>query len=352
VSAGPLEALLDALHATGPGRLLRGVLARSRLLHAAAGALADTRASAALVPWAVRTWGVDLADADVPADGFPSFNAFFARGLRPGARAIEPDPFALVSPADGHACARAPLGEGDRLPVKGASATLAELLADAALARAYRGGAAAIVRLYLPDCHRTHFPCDGTPGAPRSVPGTHHAMTPRAGNDVPWLARNSRAVTLLETATFGRLVLVEGLLRHELALEERLRAIERALRLRQLGARAPHVGRVFGVGQMLGIFGAVLRERACQRGLLLLKRVLLTFVVDLDEDLPRLHPIAEVGQDGAHRAFGFRRHRHLVHGSQGTNHVDRSTNGVALHRHHRHLFGLTIGCSSPCGVGA
>jgi phosphatidylserine decarboxylase len=34
-------------------------------------------------------------------------------------------------------------------------------------------------------------------------------MTPRAGNDVPWLARNSRAVTLLETATFGRLVLVD-----------------------------------------------------------------------------------------------------------------------------------------------
>jgi hypothetical protein len=43
---------------------------------------------------------------------------------------------------------------------------------------------------------------------------------------------------------------------------------------------------------MLGIFGAVLRERACQRGLLLLERVLLTFVVELDEDLPRLHPIA------------------------------------------------------------
>jgi phosphatidylserine decarboxylase len=205
----PLEALLDALHATGPGRLVRGALARSRLLHAAAGALADTRASAALVPRAARAWGIDLGEAEVPEGGFPSFNAFFARALRPGARPVDPDPAALVSPADGHASARAPLGPDDRLPVKGVPATVAELLADPALAREYQGGAALLFRLFLPDCHRTCFPCDGTPGIARRIPGAHHAMTPRPGNDVPWLARNARAVTLLEAPRFGRLALVD-----------------------------------------------------------------------------------------------------------------------------------------------
>jgi hypothetical protein len=34
-------------------------------------------------------------------------------------------------------------------------------------------------------------------GPARRVPGAHHAMTPRPGNDVPWLARNARAVTLV-----------------------------------------------------------------------------------------------------------------------------------------------------------
>jgi len=209
VTAARLEALLGALHGTAPGRLVRGALARSRFLHAAVGALADARGSAALVPWAVRSFGVDLGEAEVPAGGFPTFNAFFARALRPGARPIDPDPAALVSPADGQACARAPLGEDDRLPVKGSAASLAELLADAELARAYRGGAAALFRLYLPDCHRTHFPCDGLPAPPRRVAGEHHAMTPRPGNDVPWLARNARSVTLLETPRFGRVALVD-----------------------------------------------------------------------------------------------------------------------------------------------
>jgi phosphatidylserine decarboxylase len=207
--SGRLEALVGAPHPTPPRRRVRGALARSRLLHVAAGAFAETRASAALVPWAARAWGVELGEAEVPEGGFPTFNAFFARALRPGARPVDPDPAALVSPADGHASALAPLGPADRLPVKGAAVTLPELLADADLARAYRGGAALLFRLYLPDGHRTCFPCDGTPGPARRVPGAHHAMTPRPGNDVPWLARNARAVTLVEAPRFGRLALVD-----------------------------------------------------------------------------------------------------------------------------------------------
>lgn len=204
-----IEAALDWLQASPAGRRVQGALARSHFLHLAVGAFADTRASAALVPWFARRYGVNLAEAAVPPGGFATFNDFFARPLAPGARRVDPDPATLVSPADGHACALGALGPADRLPVKGVSATLGELLSDEDLARAYRGGAAAVFRLYLPDCHRTVFPCDGTPGEPRRVPGEHHALTPRPGNDGPWLARNARTVTLLETARFGRLALVD-----------------------------------------------------------------------------------------------------------------------------------------------
>src|SRR5262245_36158523 len=49
----------------------------------------------------VRAYRVDLSDCEIPAGGFASFNEFFTRPLRAGARPVDPDPGALVSPADG-----------------------------------------------------------------------------------------------------------------------------------------------------------------------------------------------------------------------------------------------------------
>ena len=102
---------------------------------------------------------------------------------------------------------------------------------------------------------------------------------------------------------------------------------------------------------MLWIGRAVLRERARERRLLLLRRVLLPLVVEPDEHLPGLHTIAEIGQDGAHRAVCFRRYRDLVDGCEGADHVNRPANRIALHGHDRHLFGLAIGRSGLGRVG-
>ena len=79
---------------------------------------------------------------------------------------------------------------------------------------------------------------------------------------------------------------------------------------------------------MLRVGRAVLRERAGERRLLLLVGVLLLLVVELDQHLAGRHAIAEIGEDGAHGAFGFGRNRHLVHGGQGADDVHRSANGV------------------------
>jgi phosphatidylserine decarboxylase len=225
---GGVESLLDWLHASAVGRSVRAVASRSRLLHRAVELAADSRASARLVPWAARRYGIDLSEAVVPPGGFPSFNAFFTRALRPGTRPMDRDVRALVSPGDGHLLVVAPLGDDVRLAVKGVSAPLAAMLGDAALAAAYRGGAAAVLRLYVADCHRLVFPCAGVPSAPRLLPGDHHAVTPRRGNDVPFLALNRRAVSLLETDGFGQLALVDvggflvGSIRHLYAPGERV----------------------------------------------------------------------------------------------------------------------------------
>lgn len=225
---GRVEGLLAWLHASPLGRRARAVASRSRLLHRAVELAADSRLSARLVPWAARRYGIDLSEAEVPPDGFATFNAFFTRALRPGARPVDADPRALVSPGDGHLLVVAPLADDVRLAVKGAAAPLATVLGDAALAAAYRGGAAAVLRLYVPDCHRLVFPCAGVPSAARLLGGGYHAVTPRPGNDVPFLALNRRAVSVLETDRFGRLALVDvggflvGSIRHLYVPERRV----------------------------------------------------------------------------------------------------------------------------------
>jgi phosphatidylserine decarboxylase len=204
-----VERLLDWLHVDPLGRRLRPCLTRSRLLHAAVERLADARASARLVPWAVRSWGIDLSEAEVPPGGFPTLNALFTRAHRPGARPVDPDPAVLASPADARLLAAAPVDADARLEVKGVAYDAAGLLADPALARGYAGGAALVFRLYLADVHRLAFPCDGLVSAPRLVPGDYESVSPRPGHRAPVLQRNRRTVTTLETARFGRLALVD-----------------------------------------------------------------------------------------------------------------------------------------------
>jgi phosphatidylserine decarboxylase len=204
-----VERLLDWLHASPIGRRLRPLLTGSRLLHAAVERLADAPASARLVPWAVRSGGIDLAEAVVPRGGFPTLNALFTRTLRPGARPVDPDPSTLVSPADARLLAVTPLDDGARFEVKGVFYDAATLLADAALAHRYAGGAALIFRLYLADGHRLAFPCEGVVSAPRLIPGGHESVSPRPGHPGPVLQRNRRTVTTLDTRRFGRLALVD-----------------------------------------------------------------------------------------------------------------------------------------------
>jgi hypothetical protein len=93
---------------------------------------------------------------------------------------------------------------------------------------------------------------------------------------------------------------------------------------------------------MLRIGRAVLRERAGERGLLLVGTVLLLLAVESDDRFTRLHAIAEVGQDAADFAIGFRRDRHLIDGREGPDDVDAATHRFLLHRLDAHAFGRGV----------
>ncbi len=197
------------LYGTPTGRLVRPLLLHNRLLHAAVGAWLSSPASRRRIPDFIRDARVCVEECERPPASYESFNAFFTRRLRPGCRPLDPDEDALLAPGDGKLWVGPIDGPDAVVTVKGIIVPIAELLADDALAARYTGGTACVLRLYLGDYHRVHFPADGVAGVPRPVPGHHYSVSPFPENDVDFYLRNVRTVTMLASDRFGAIALVD-----------------------------------------------------------------------------------------------------------------------------------------------
>lgn len=198
----PVTALSHAL----PHRLLSS-LAR-RLAYSR-----SPRVSRWLIDTVVRRFDVDLSEAaEADPRAYPSFNAFFTRALRPGVHVADPDPRALLMPADGRISQCGPIGHPDQrgriFQAKGQSFTAAELLGDEADAAAFDSGLFATVYLSPRDYHRVHMPWTGTLRETVHVPGRLFSVGPAAVRHVPRLfARNERLVCHFDT-DFGPMAMV------------------------------------------------------------------------------------------------------------------------------------------------
>jgi len=182
-------------------------LPRKRLSRAL-GRLASSRAPQALVDAAVaafaRAYDVDLSEVDMPAGGFRTFDEFFTRRLLEGARVVDPDPTALVSPADGRIEDLGEITANGELIVKGQSYTASALLGDSDAARAYERGHYFIVYLSPRDYHRVHAPTCGSVQCVRYVPGTLFPVNRIGTEFVPQLfARNERLAIVQESVVHG-----------------------------------------------------------------------------------------------------------------------------------------------------
>lgn len=162
-----------------------------------------------LIDTVTKKFNVDLAEAAEPDPrAYPSFNAFFTRALKPGARVADPNPRALLMPADGHISQCGAVEDGRIFQAKGQSFTAAELLGDAAAAEPFRNGLFATVYLSPRDYHRVHMPWTGTLRETVHVPGRLFSVGTDAVANVPRLfARNERLVCHFDT-DFGPMVSV------------------------------------------------------------------------------------------------------------------------------------------------
>ena len=157
-----------------------------------------------LIDTVTRKFGVDLGEAAQPdAKSYPTFNAFFTRALKPGARVADPDPRVLLMPADGRISQCGPIENGHIFQAKGHSFTAAELLGDAEAAKPFENGLFATVYLSPKDYHRVHMPWTGTLRETVHVPGRLFSVGTAAVATVPRLfARNERLVCHFDTS-FG-----------------------------------------------------------------------------------------------------------------------------------------------------
>jgi phosphatidylserine decarboxylase len=176
--------------------------APKRLMTGFAGAFAGTRDSAltaAAIRWFVARYGVDMSEAANPdLASYDSFNAFFTRALKPGARPLAQAD--LVCPVDG-AISQFGAIDGERIfQAKGYDYSATALLGgDAALAAQFRGGHFATLYLSPKDYHRIHMPCAGRLLRMLHVPGELFSVNPATARSVPGLfARNERVVCVFE----------------------------------------------------------------------------------------------------------------------------------------------------------
>lgn len=178
-----------------------------RLLSSLARSLAysdNPRLSRWLIDTVTAKFGVDLAEAANPDPrSYPTFNQFFTRALKPGARVPDADPDTLLMPADGRISQLGRIEGGRIFQAKGQSFTAAQLLGGDADAAPFHDGLFATVYLSPKDYHRVHMPWTGTLRETVHVPGRLFSVGPAAVSRVPGLfARNERLVCHFDTS-FG-----------------------------------------------------------------------------------------------------------------------------------------------------
>jgi phosphatidylserine decarboxylase len=139
---------------------------------------------------------------------FPTFNAFFTRELADGARPLDPDPNAFVSPSDGRISECGRITNDRILQAKGHHFSIRALLGGDAAAAEFANGFFHTIYLAPRDYHRVHMPLSGTLQRMIHVPGRVFSVSPATVRQVPNLfARNERVVSLFDTA-HGPLALV------------------------------------------------------------------------------------------------------------------------------------------------
>ncbi|MEX2579068.1 MAG: phosphatidylserine decarboxylase [Verrucomicrobiales bacterium] len=191
------------------GWFLEAIIKR-RWFSALYGRWADCACSASEIAPFIERFRVDPEEFRDPPESFRTFNEFFHRRLKPGARPLPDSEKAVCFPADGRHLLVPDLSRRQTLYAKGQRFDLAELLGDPDLAERYQTGTAVISRLCPTDYHRFHFPLGGTNGESKPIDGSLYSVNPIAlARQLGRLWKNKRRLTVVSKSAVGDYLFLE-----------------------------------------------------------------------------------------------------------------------------------------------
>ena len=202
---GRQDSFLARLYGSKAGRLLLKPLV-SPVVSRVAGAFLNTRLSTVLIKPFIRSNGIDMTQYE--AVRYRSYNEFFSRKIRQACRPMDRDPAHLIAPCDSKLTVL-PITADSVFTLKHTPYTVESLLRSDALAKKYEGGYALIFRLTVDDYHRYCYIADGQKGENVHIPGVLHTVNPVANDYFPIYKENARAYSILHSAAFGDVLMME-----------------------------------------------------------------------------------------------------------------------------------------------
>jgi phosphatidylserine decarboxylase len=192
------------------GRFALNALVKRAIVSRFYGWKMSQRGSAIRVLPFIVDYNLDVDEFARKPYSFRSFNEFFYRALKEGARPVAAGDRVAVLPADGRHLALPDVSAADSFYAKGQRFDLAAFLGDAELAREFAGGSLLISRLCPVDYHRFHFPVAGLPGELRLVNGFLYSVSPIAlRRNLAYLWENKRMITVVDSPVFGKVAVCE-----------------------------------------------------------------------------------------------------------------------------------------------
>lgn len=158
-----------------------------------------------------RAAGVDLEETELAPERYASLSAFFARGLKEGARSWPAGAGVVCSPADGILGTHGSVEEGRVIQAKGLDYSVGELLGSSEDGHRFGGGVFSTIYLSPRHYHRVHAPCFGSLRVARAIPGRLLPVAPPAVASIRDLfPQNERLVAIADCGRWEIAVVAVG----------------------------------------------------------------------------------------------------------------------------------------------
>lgn len=197
--------LLKKMYGSVLGRMVLKVLTLP-FISIIGGKLMDSSLSKIAISSFIKNNHIDMGQYEEKK--YKSYNDFFTRKIKEGARPIIKNDNDLIAPADSK-ISYYKIDDNTHFMIKNTLYSIEELLNNHLLANKYKDGICLVCRLAVDDYHHYHFIDDGKVESSCYIPGKFHTVNPIANDYYPIYKQNSRAYSLLKTKNFGDVVYME-----------------------------------------------------------------------------------------------------------------------------------------------